>query len=259
MPGLTPSTSEEDSDSSSVVSDSEASSYDSDTWGGTFSLRHTGKAMAVSGDHERSGDTGGGHADILARLTPRTLFALTDHIGLPTSLRPLFSIEVARLQLSLGLFCHKSINCDRNCEGDESESDDSEEDWLDTDTEDDDLTDGVNNDLRVVEDTPDEAPYLSESESSSVSNFSQRSWYGSISQITEAGRQLSPVSTPTSSANHRAESVASDQSEDSPGLTYSLRGSASWLDDRDDLMRVRQFLDTSPGPDFHHSTDSEDD
>ena len=91
--------------------DEHDSEQDSDTWGGTFSLRHTRKQAEHS---ESSLMT---QASLVSRLTPRTLFSLTDHLGIPHSLRPLFSVEAARLQLCLSLFCHKSITCDRNCEG----------------------------------------------------------------------------------------------------------------------------------------------
>merc|ERR1712227_520840 len=98
--------------------------------GGTFSLSNT-RRQAEQNEAVEVDQT-----SIISRLTPRTLFALTDYIGIPHSLRPLFSIEAARLQLCLSLFHHKSISCDRNCE-----SDDSEEDWLATDTDTDDESD----------------------------------------------------------------------------------------------------------------------
>ena len=229
--------------SSSDSEDSESvSSSESDTWGGTFSLRHTRPSQPDTGDQ-----AGSSQASIVARLSPRTLFALTDYLGIPHSLRPVFSVEAARLQLCLALHSHRSISCDRNCEGEESDTEDSEtEDWLhsDTDTED-------NSDL------PDIVPHLTDSDSdhsdddvddgqssgSSLSNFSQRSWYGSLSQITE-GRQLTPLSTPP----------ALTQSEDSDSEEEPV---GSWLEDREDLRRVRQFLQSGPGPDFSHSTDSE--
>jgi hypothetical protein len=47
----------------------------------------------------------------------RVLDALTDHLGIPWSLRVCFALEVARLQLTLLLFTKQSIVCDRNCEG----------------------------------------------------------------------------------------------------------------------------------------------
>merc|ERR1712179_276662 len=131
-------------------------SSDTDTWGGTFSLRHTRR-------QEEQVEPPTTDATIVTRLTSRTLYALTDYLGIPHTLRPCFAVEAARLQLSLALFSHQSISCDRNCEGDESDSD-------------------------------------------SETSISSRH--------------------PT------------------------------WLPDSEDLRRVRRFL-SSPGPDFHHSTDSE--
>ena len=229
------------SDSEDSVS---VSSSESDTWGGTFSLRHTRPSQSDPGEQ-----AGSSQASIVARLSPRTLFALTDHLGIPHSLRPVFSVEAARLQLCLALHSHRSISCDRNCEGEESDTEDSEtEDWLHSDTDSDDNLE-----------EPDIVPHLTDSDSdhsdddddiddglssgSSLSNFSQRSWYGSLSQITE-GRQLTPLSTPPA----LTQSEDSDSEEEPAG---------AWLEDREDLRRVRQFLQSGPGPDFSHSTDSE--
>ena len=244
MPGLVTS----ESSLSDTEDDGENSSYDSDTWGGTFSLRHTRtqaetEATAVS------------EASIILRLTPRTLFALTDSVGIPHSLRPLFSIEAARLQLCLALFYHKSISCDRNCEGDESESDDIEEDWLSS------LSEAETEDEEEHREPAEEEEHDDNNEddgdqssSTSVSNFSQRSWYGSLPQlVSEQPRLLTPAATPPPLA------YSSSDTEDSEAGDSGLRGSSSWLEDRDDLIRVRQFLESSPGPDFTHSTDSEED
>jgi len=72
-------------------------------------------------------------------------------------------------------------------------------------------------------------------------------------RMTEAGVQMSPVSTPPRLTD------SDDSSEDDIDYARrSISGSSSWLADREDLIRVRQFLDSSPGPDFTHSTDSED-
>ena len=207
-------------------------SSDTDTWGGTFSLRHTRRQVEHAEPPLND-------ATIVSRLTPRTLYALTDSLGIPNGLRPCFSVEAARLQLTLSLFNHQSILCDRNCEGDESDSD-SEEDWLvtDSDTEED----------TAEENDVDPAP-LTDSESF-VSDFSQRSWFGSQAELTEA-RRLSPRSTfsPPLSESPRSLSSESDRSLSSQHVT--------WLPDTEDLRRVREFLDSSPGPGFNHSTDSD--
>eukprot|EP00092_Neocalanus_flemingeri_P007283 GFUD01007865.1.p1 GENE.GFUD01007865.1~~GFUD01007865.1.p1 ORF type:complete len:1241 (-),score=282.81 GFUD01007865.1:403-4125(-) len=225
MPGLVASSdSEPDSDNSS----------DTDTWGGTFSLRHT-RRQAEQAEPPTN------DATVVSRLTSRTLYALTDSLGIPHSLRPCFAVEAARLQLTLALFNHQSISCDRNCEGDESDSD-SEEDWLATDTD-------------TEEETAEEVeqPPLTDSEDStesSVSDFSQRSWFGSQAELTEA-RRLSPRSTFSPPLSSSPRSITSDSE-----TSISSRDHA-WLPDREDLRRVRHFLSSSPGPEFNHSTDSE--
>jgi len=221
LPGLIASSeSEPDTDNSS----------DTDTWGGTFSLRHT-RRQAEQVEPPIN------DATIVSRLTSRTLYALTDSLGIPHGLRPCFAVEAARLQLTLALFNHQSITCDRNCEGDESDSD-SEEDWLATDTD---------TEEETAEENEAAQPPLTDSEDStesSVSDFSQRSWFGSQAELTEA-RRLTPRSS------------FSPQLSSSPrSLTSDSEGSG-WLPEREDLRSVRQFLASSPGPEFHHSTDSE--
>jgi len=227
LPGLIASSNSElDSDSSS----------DTDTWGGTFSLRHT-RRQAEQVEPPTN------DATIVSRLTSRTLYALTDSLGIPHGLRPCFAVEAARLQLTLALFNHQSITCDRNCEGDESDSD-SEEDWLATDTD---------TEEETAEENEVDQPPLTDSEDStesSVSDFSQRSWFGSQAELTEA-RRLSPRSTFSPPLSSSPRSLTSDSE-----ASFSSRGHA-WLPDREDLRSVRQFLASSPGPEFHHSTDSE--
>jgi len=145
-----------------LTSDSDQdSTQSSDTWGGTFSLSCTKK------HREETKDVVPGDATIVSKLTSRTLSALADRLFIPGSLRPCFSVEAARLQVCLLLFNHQSITCDRNCEGDESDSD-SEDDWLATDTE-----------------------HISDSDTggrdsdSSDSHFSLRSWFGSTQDGSE--------------------------------------------------------------------------
>jgi len=213
-------------------------SSDTDTWGGTFSLRHTRR-------QEEQVDPPTTDATIVSRLTPRTLYALTDYLGIPHGLRPCFSVEAARLQLSLALFTHQSISCDRNCEGDESDSD-SEDDWLasDTDTEEE-TAEEIGRELPPLSESVDE----DDSTDSSVSDFSQRSWFGSQAELAEA-RRLSPRSTFSPPLSSSPRSITSDSE------TSMSSRDRTWLQDREDLRRVRRFL-SSPGPDFNHSTDSE--
>jgi hypothetical protein len=224
--------SEPESENSSDTSDTEDTE---DTWGGTFSLRHTRRQE----DQVEPPTT---DATIVSRLTPRTLYALTDSLGIPHTLRPCFAVEAARLQLSLALFTHQAIACDRNCEGDESDSD-SEDDWLATDTD---------TEEETADEIEREQPPLTNSEhededstDTSISDFSQRSWFGSQAELREA-RRLSPRSTfsPPLSSSPSSETSHSSREQ-------------SWLPDREDLRRMRRFLSSSPSPEFHHSTDSE--
>jgi len=231
VPGLCESSPDEDSDTESE---------DSDTWGGTFSLSHTEQQeKKYAAQHNPYASD----AQILSRLSNRTLTALLDQLGIPAGLRPCFAIEAARLQLMLSLFNHQSINCDRNCEGEDSDSD-SEDGWSATSDEESEPEDPAQNMSAVVH-----LPNLTDSDSSStddsddsssLSNFSQRSWYGSQSEMRE-GRALSPLS------NFSA-----------PQDSSSRRVSDTWLEDREDLKRMRDFLE-SPGKDFHHSSESESD
>jgi len=231
VPGLCESSPDEDSDTESE---------DSDTWGGTFSLSHTEQQeKKYAAQHNPYASD----AQILSRLSHRTLTALLDQLGIPAGLRPCFAIEAARLQLMLSLFNHQSINCDRNCEGEDSDSD-SEDGWSATSDEESEPEDPAQNMSAVVH-----LPNLTDSDSSStddsddsssLSNFSQRSWYGSQSEMRE-GRALSPLS------NFSA-----------PQDSSSRRVSDTWLEDREDLKRMRDFLE-SPGKDFQHSSESESD
>merc|ERR1712112_752668 len=194
------------------------SSSDSDTWGGAFSLRNTQSLRS-----QLSGPPN--DAAVVSRLTARTLTAITDSLGIPDMLQPCFALEAARLQICLGLAAHQAVACDRNCEGEESDSD-SDDDFLASDTE-------------SEEEVPDLEPSNlgagNEAEDSSddenLSDFSH-SWLGSQPD-------LGPRST------------SSPRPSSSPG---------AWLSDREDLQRMREFLArSSPGSDFNRSTASEED
>jgi len=195
------------------------SSSDSDTWGGAFSLRNTQSL--------RSHLTGPPNdAAVVTRLTPRTLTAVTDVLGVPEMLQPCFALEAARLQLCLGLAAHQAIACDRNCEGEDSDSD-SDDDFLASDTESD-------------EEVPDLEPAnlgsgnedSSDDGGSDLSDLSHHSWLGS-----------QPDLGPRSTSSPRPSSSPS-----------------AWLSDREDLQRMREFLArSSPGSDFNRSTASEED
>lgn len=162
-----------------LTSDSDQESTpSSDTWGGTFSLSCTNKHREEEKD-EQPGD-----ATIVSKLTARTLSAIADRLSIPLSLRPCFSVEAARLQVNLLLFNHQSITCDRNCEGDESDSD-SEDDWLASDTD-------------HVSDS-DTGPRDSDS---SDSHFSLRSWFGSTQDGSEGPESSLARADSDSSTDH---------------------------------------------------------
>lgn len=162
-----------------LTSDSDQDSLQSsDTWGGTFSLSCTKK------HREETKEVPPGDSTIVSKLTARTLSALADRLEIPGSLRPCFSIEAARLQVCLLLFNHQSITCDRNCEGDESDSD-SEDDWLATDTE-------------HVSDTDTGG----RDSDSSDSHFSLRSWFGSTQDGSEGPESSMARPDSDSSTDH---------------------------------------------------------
>ena len=58
-----------------------------------------------------------------------------------------------------------------------------------------------------------------QSSDSSVSNFSQRSWYGSVTRMTEVGAQMSPVSTPP----RLTDSDSSSSEDDTEYARQSIR------------------------------------
>ena len=227
---LMTSTSEEATSEEEETSVTSGSSSDSDTWGGTFSLRHTQSLRPPSCPP--------GDAAVLCRLTARTLTAITDSLGVPNMLRPCFALEAARLQLLLALAGHQAIACDRNCEGEESDSD-SEEDWLasDTDSEDDTGDEAEEPGPAPHARSDADAEDTSEEEGGSeLSEFSsRRSWMGSLQGVAALAPSLSPPASPAPSHS----------------------SSSAWLPDRDDLQRMRAFLATNPGSDFGRSTASE--
>ena len=58
---------------------------------------------------------------VIKSLNREKVAALADHLGLPPGLVPCLELEVARLQLGVAIFRHKSIRCDRGCEGDDDD------------------------------------------------------------------------------------------------------------------------------------------
>ena len=58
---------------------------------------------------------------VIKSMNREKVAALAGHLGLPPGLVPCLELEVARLQLGVTIFRHKSIRCDRGCEGDDDE------------------------------------------------------------------------------------------------------------------------------------------
>jgi hypothetical protein len=106
----------------------ENSDYDSDPDGQeAFSLRHAVYAADFSNSHSLcSGNVAPSQESIIKSLNRERVAALADQIGLPHGLRLCLELEVARLQLGVAVFRHRSIDCDRGCEGDDDDDDDSD-------------------------------------------------------------------------------------------------------------------------------------
>lgn len=304
------------SDLPELVEDSDSSdsfvSEDSDTWGGTFPLKH----ICCRTDYEEDTAT---ESSIVSRLNPQVVEALTTELGIPRSLRPCFNLEAARLQLSLLLFNHHAIVCDRNCEGDDSEED--EVDVDETSTSDDDSSESEDADSVVLStrSTPSldrslEQWAVSSTSSSTSSHFSSnlsvRSNFGSSVTAAETvvdTDRLSPFSGSRDDDDDDEDVWHSASSDSSGWLNSDLRRPAaaddlprpavteedgvpprlaardegagvlrrgdrevsnirrrgdlrrSWLEDSEDLVRLRQFLGSSPPSDWAHSTSSEED
>ena len=62
------------------------------------------------------------HETIIKSLSPAVMKRIAKKIGLAPGLLPCLELEAARLQLGLAVFKHTSTECDRGCEGDESET-----------------------------------------------------------------------------------------------------------------------------------------
>ena len=138
----------------------------------------------------------------------------------------LFALEAARLQLCLGLAAHQAIACDRNCEGEESDSD-SDDDFLASDTESD-------------EEVPDLEP--ANLGSGNLTQTEDSSDEENLSDFSHSRLGSQPDLGPRSTSSPRPSS--------SPG---------AWLSDREDFQRMREFLArSSPGSDFNRSTASEE-
>ena len=114
------------SSSASSSSSTSASTSLSDPNGQeAFSLRH-----AVYADQFNSQSQSMPGASVVAAPSQESVIkslnrvkvaALADHLGLPPGLVPCLELEVARLQLGVAIFRHKSIRCDRGCEGDDDD------------------------------------------------------------------------------------------------------------------------------------------
>ena len=123
MPPLTNSS---PSSSSSSSSSNSASSSPSDPNGQeAFSLRHAVYANQSNSQSQSlpgaSVATAPSEESVIKSLNKEKVAALAGHIGLPPGLVPCLELEVARLQLGVAIFRHKSIRCDRGCEGDDDD------------------------------------------------------------------------------------------------------------------------------------------
>ena len=124
-----PSSSSSSSSSSSVSStSSNTSTSPSDPNGQeAFSLRHAVYAnQSNSQSQSIPGTTGAAvtapsQESVIKSMNKEKVAALAGHLGLPPGLVPCLELEVARLQLGVTIFRHKSIRCDRGCEGDDDE------------------------------------------------------------------------------------------------------------------------------------------
>lgn len=279
------------------LSTSSSSLSDSGSWGGPFSLRHVGRCQQDSLQ-----DVPINEATVISRLNPRVLDALTDQLGIPSSLRVCFALEVARLQLTLLLFGRQSITCDRNCEGDESDGD-SEDEWADSIS--DDLASHSDEDADPSSDS-DSSSSLSDigtalssassahsrlSAVSAVSIFGSsqgeaafmeeaagaaapfRAWEASTPTTDLSPVDLSPVSTrrssgsapsqpvgavrcPSSLFNFPPRSRHSSTTSSASSPVFGLSSSPTWLSDREDFRRMRQFLSGPVPPRWQDSTSS---
>ena len=113
---------------SSTSSNTSASTSPSDPNGQeAFSLRHAVYAnQSNSQSQSIPGTTGAAvtapsQESVIKSLNREKVAALAGHLGLPPGLVPCLELEVARLQLGVTIFRHKSIRCDRGCEGDDDE------------------------------------------------------------------------------------------------------------------------------------------
>ena len=105
-----------------------------ESWGGAFSLSHTlyanhsnSHSQSLSPSKKLSPDS------VIKSLSPDRVKELAKAIGLPPGLMPCLELEVARLQLGLAVFRHRSTECDRGCEGEDdsefSTDDDEDTSW----------------------------------------------------------------------------------------------------------------------------------
>jgi len=204
-----------------------------ETWGCTFPLRHICCRNVCLEDCEPT------ETSVICHLNMPILEALTDVLGVPSSLWPCFSLEVARLQLTVLLSHHHAIVCDRNCEGDESDNEDPH------------LDDENLDDITETDSTFSESSY---------SEFSVRSNFGSVmstigSVVTEEPDQVGNVSTSSVWDSEETRAAEADVDED---VWVSASSDSDWLEDGEDLIRLRRFLGSSPPSNWDHSTSSED-
>jgi hypothetical protein len=196
-------------------------------------------------------------------------------------LRPCFALEAARLQLTLALAGHQAVGCDRNCEGEESDSD-SEDDWLASETESASETEAEHG-TASERGTSEAASEESDDEAGSVvseaavtrrqGQFAHHRHHRlSPRPVSDEASEKGATDSGSEESDDEAHSVVSDPSWPGPrpgprlelarprltpdGGSPSSSCSSAWLPDREDLRRMRSFLAAEPTAGFLGSEDS---
>ncbi len=120
------------SSSSSSSSSDQTSDLESD-WMCSRLGRRFEDECRIGGNRRRLAETAGSYSsrlasklcndeDLVRALKPSVVESLCDRLNIPPGLRSCMELEVARLQLASAVFNHSAIKCDRDCEGNLSET-----------------------------------------------------------------------------------------------------------------------------------------
>lgn len=245
-----------------------ASSDEDDSWGGAFSLRNTLplalRASASRDNSQRSSPAVGKtatHESVVQQLSPQLLRLLAERLRFPPGLLPCLELEAARYQLGLAVHRHRRLECDRGCEGNDSET--SSEDGSSWDAEDS-LSDVISGAEADADDDDDDGTEEDPTEvSSSLDSTSSsgggrgdspaRLWSGSGSDEDGAGHAGVFNSTPV---EDDAAAATADDDDDGVDVRIDFRCRP---DDEDEHTETRKYMAEKVGEDFHLSTDSESD